>query len=263
MEFVTVRIVNWEKYQTKTKDIKRPWWFALSNTLVEDPAFYDFTAGQFKAWIYILSQASKQQKCAVQIFFKHAQIVSNISRLDMEKAIQNLVKIGACAIWSDSGHDLVGLQSAHYITLQNKTEQNNTQIAQPSMGEFEILYQEYPRKEGKSRGMAKLKSQIKTPEEFDLLRKAIQNYKAHCVSRGLDAQYIKQFSTFVSEWRDWSEVQESESYVANKPRLVKEIGPKPIKYPDYVPEYKEFPEISNDTQNLIENMKSKLGISKP
>lgn len=68
---MVIIIKNWEKYNGR-KDIKKPWWFKLSNTLLEDSQFYSMTGEEIKAWIYLLSQASKHQSGAVYLDEDHA-----------------------------------------------------------------------------------------------------------------------------------------------------------------------------------------------
>ena len=69
------------------------------------------------------------------------------------------------------------------------------------------IYQSYPRKEGKTKGIEKLLKDIETEAELSDLDLAVQNYSNSCI--GKDPKYIKMFSTFASEWRDWIEVQQS------------------------------------------------------
>lgn len=85
-------------------------------------------------------------------------------------------------------------------TVQYSTVHKEKTIAQT---EFERIYQKYPRKEGKSRGIAKAKSQIKTPEDLALLEKAIDRYRDHCVREGKEKQFVMHFSTFMASWRDY------------------------------------------------------------
>jgi uridine kinase len=62
-------------------------------------------------------------------------------------------------------------------------------------------YNSYPKKIGKSEGIKRLVRDVKNKGDVDLLNKAIANYSAHVA--GKEEQYIKQFSTFASSWRDW------------------------------------------------------------
>lgn len=82
-------------------------------------------------------------------------------------------------------------------------EKEKDRFLQFPKNKIEMIYKEYPRKEGKSAGMRRLKGQIKN--ETDLLNfgKAVSNYSAFCAREKRPREYIKQFSTFVGEWQDW------------------------------------------------------------
>lgn len=74
--------------------------------------------------------------------------------------------------------------------------------------DFESLYAKYPRKIGKTEGIARLKSMIKTDDDFKLISQAIDNYLNHIRRTGTDPQFIKHFTTFIGtlakqSWRDW------------------------------------------------------------
>lgn len=124
----TVTISNWEKFNPR-KDYKRPWWFALSNRLMEDSDFYSFNDGEFRAWIYILSQASQHLSGTVRIGFSHADRVCNVRPKNLKSAISKLKRIGAItidetAICTDgvqetnaTGQDITGHnRTGHYTT---------------------------------------------------------------------------------------------------------------------------------------------------
>jgi Helix-turn-helix domain len=65
-------------------------------------------------------------------------------------------------------------------------------------------YKTYPIKKGKTVGVKKLSKQIKSEEDLELLKKAIQNYALECKDK--EPQYIKHFSTFASCWQDFIEL---------------------------------------------------------
>lgn len=79
----------------------------------------------------------------------------------------------------------------------------NTLTASEISEGLESVYKTYPRKEGKTKGLAKLKTQIKTPEDLEHLKAAVKNYRAKLESSGTETEFIKHFSTWVGEWRDW------------------------------------------------------------
>jgi len=97
-------------------------------------------------------------------------------------------------------------------------------IAQPGLSVFDFasLYNKYPRKEGKSRGLKICKIQIKSEAEYDDLSLAIDNYVEYC-SKLKDSQYIKHFSTFMNEWRDWV-VKISSPIAKNNKMTTKELA---------------------------------------
>jgi len=77
------------------------------------------------------------------------------------------------------------------------------------IGDFDKAYQEYPKKMGKQKGLVKIKKEVKTREDFILFVKAIRNYDKYTIDSKTETQFIKHFSTFVTEWRDWIEAPEA------------------------------------------------------
>ncbi len=67
--------------------------------------------------------------------------------------------------------------------------------------EYETVYDDYPKKVGKSNGIEKLKKTCKTRLELAEFRAAMKLYVADCKVNDV---FLKQFDTFVnSPWRDW------------------------------------------------------------
>jgi hypothetical protein len=69
--------------------------------------------------------------------------------------------------------------------------------------DFIALYQKYPRKVGKTAGIKRCEAQIKTPEDYALLSQAIDSYVEYLKKEGTEPKFVKHFSTFMSEWRDF------------------------------------------------------------
>lgn len=90
-------------------------------------------------------------------------------------------------------------------TLSLSLNNNLNTIAQNKF-ELERFYELYPRKIGKKRGLAKLKTIVKDQETYDMVKLAIENYGKYCSNQKLEARYIKHFSTFVNSWEDWIEL---------------------------------------------------------
>lgn len=88
---------------------------------------------------------------------------------------------------------------------KRKEKENKEKNTKPLALEFdfETLYQKFPRKEGKTKGLISCRAQIKTQDDYDALNRAIDVYsKSPEVQRG----FVKYFSTFMNCWRDYLEV---------------------------------------------------------
>lgn len=84
--------------------------------------------------------------------------------------------------------------------------------------EIEEAFRGYPNRKGKTKGIERLASQIKTDAQMQDLKTAIQNYALECKDR--NPQYIKHFSTFANCWQDYLEVtpqkKQSSDWIAMK-----------------------------------------------
>jgi hypothetical protein len=69
--------------------------------------------------------------------------------------------------------------------------------------DLEGVYKLYPRREGKTDGLKRLKPQIKTRAQLAELERAVRNYAAQVSADATEPGYIKHFSTWTSTWRDW------------------------------------------------------------
>jgi hypothetical protein len=99
MESIEFEVINWEKFNPR-KDIKHPTWFAMSNRILEDPKFFGFSGEQFKAVIYLFSQASQKGSAKAVVFLDHAEQVCKIEPNCMLATIEALVarKVIVCAL---------------------------------------------------------------------------------------------------------------------------------------------------------------------
>lgn len=127
--------------------------------------------------------------------------------------------LNTCSRVSDES-TLVANRTEQNLTEQDLTEQNRREIHAHFVRtkfDFQALYFKYPRMIGKSRGLAKCSSQIKTELDYKLLEQAISNYKTHCIKENIDPKFIKHFSTFMSEWRDWCDPKTGATSLQTKP----------------------------------------------
>lgn len=89
-------------------------------------------------------------------------------------------------------------------TTKNINNIKNKRNIYNQVFDIEEIYNSYPKKQGKKIGIQKLNKIIKTQDEYDVILKAAKNYTQHCKVNKTDAQFIKQFSTWVNQecWND-------------------------------------------------------------
>lgn len=220
-ELTTIQILGWEKYNYR-KDIAAPSWFRLAHDLFDDPQFYHFTNNEICFWIYLLCEASKKSSGTVLLNFLHAERIGRCKRSTILSALKKLeqIQVVSVDVTSTLRERDVGDTSA-CSTLHNKTEQNITHVGK---FDFETLYKNYPRREGKTGGIKIAKREIKSPEDFEALSKAIDRYRK--VKSGSEPQYILLFSTFMGSWRDWLD-PDAGKVVVTKPQAQQVIQEKP------------------------------------
>lgn len=190
---------NFAKFNGR-KDYKRPWWFKLSNTMLEDPDLFDFTDAEIRAWIYLMSFASKVQNEEIDVNHEHAFRTSGVNRKALETAIEKLIARGVC---TESVRNPNGICTESVL----QTRLDKTRLDKNTNAHFEQcadeIYSLYPKKVGKKAGWVRLKSILKDEASSDQVKRAITNYKAKLARDKTEPKYIKQFDTFLSTWEDW------------------------------------------------------------
>ncbi len=88
----------------------------------------------------------------------------------------------------------------------------------------EIYKTKYPRHLGKSGGMAYLRNHCKTADKLDQLEIAIDNYVKFIQAEGTEKQFIKYFSTWAREWKDWLDPDHGKCSVNNKELDLSHLG---------------------------------------
>ncbi len=84
------------------------------------------------------------------------------------------------------------------------------------------VYAKYPRKAEDAVGLAKLRHEIRTPEDLKLFEKAVLAYEAKMTAEGREERFKLTFTKFMGIWR--SCLAEGYGTVANKPRTL-ELSP--------------------------------------
>jgi hypothetical protein len=119
---VKLKFKNWDKYNKRQKDIRRPFWFAMSNEIFLDPFYSDLTDQERQAFLWLLCEASRQNKYGeVDVAPKLFSQITGYKCSVLESVIDKLLKSGAAAGSRQNGGRITT------ATEQNRTEQDRTE----------------------------------------------------------------------------------------------------------------------------------------
>lgn len=202
---IEIELLNFNQYIVKTSGYNSLPWFSLSNDTLLHPDFFDITGEEFKAFIWIVSVATKVKSNVIRLSLDHACRTINIRKTDIFSALKKLEGKRTLILSRPSkGLDpaLIGPSKGLYERTNERTNvYDQTKVLIES--EFDLFYSRYPKKVGKQKGQRTFKAQIKTQNDLDQINTALENYIAHVKKSVTDVKYIKQFDTFMNSWRDW------------------------------------------------------------
>lgn len=93
---------------------------------------------------------------------------------------------------------------SHTHTQDNNTfVQSSLITTNKKLFNLETLYEKYPKKIGKKKGLERLTRKIKTQTDFDNCSLAIDRYAEYCKQNNTEKQFIKQFDTFATSYEDY------------------------------------------------------------
>jgi hypothetical protein len=101
---------------------------------------------------------------------------------------------------------------------KEKEKENREKIKTEVFQKLQEIYENYyPRKIGKTKGLEKLVKEVSL-EEVPNFNKAVFNYVAECKRQETPQNFIKHFSTFATEWKDWIEFNPPLEVVNQRPQ---------------------------------------------
>ncbi len=220
----TIEVLKWSEYNPRT-DSKKPSWFRVENSMATDATFFDLDCEQKWLWIVILSLVSQKNG---QTIVWNSSFIHNLTRISKKKQDDTI----------DIFEKFARLRVTRKVTSRDSpatNERTNERTNSIDRFDFEAIYKRYPRKQGKQDGLRKCKAQIKTKADYDALANALEKYIKHLRTQNTQPEYIKHFSTFMSSWRDWCDVdagkiilvttQRPEHVVVRPPENIERIAP--------------------------------------
>jgi hypothetical protein len=221
----TITITNWSDFNGR-KDVKEPTWFRVDNGLPQSEGIHGLDPDEKWLWVFLLCIASKKNTDSFTLNVSYIAHQSGVIEPRVISALEKLKKNGTIAIAeqictdaniSDRTRTDLALTDRQTDTTDKTDITDKQVIGLTTVFDFEVLYQKYPRKIGKSEGIKRCKAQIKTETDYQDLSLAIDRYSSYLRQQGTEAKHIKHFSSFMSVWRDWLD-PETGSSIAFQPK---------------------------------------------
>jgi hypothetical protein len=194
-----IEVINWEKYNRRTD--YHCSWFRLNDDIFNNPTFPELYGDEFKCFIFILCVTCQKQGKAWFFDENRVSKLSGCKKSAILSCVKKLEQFQIVRIRSDSG------PIPFETVLTNERTNEHNEHDQRTVFDFDSLYQQYPKKEGKTLGLKKCEKEIKTEESYSRLKQAIENYAKKCSLESTPKKYIKQFSSFMNCWGDYVEVE--------------------------------------------------------
>lgn len=206
MDYFEYSIPNWDKHNDRP-DRKNYTWFKFDNSYFRDKKVFKLDNLSKLLFVYLLCERSKTDKSEVFL-------IVDVVCADLREKKQNILK--AYDTLKSSDVITTSLCRHNDVMMSSPDKIRGDKIREEYIDQkLESLYFSlYPRKIGKTKGISKLLSSMKSDEDLALLEKSIKNYAEHVA--GKSPEYIKHFSTFASEWRDWVDAKKELSSEESK-----------------------------------------------
>lgn len=143
-EKIIIEFKQKEEHQ-KRKEYKHETWFALSNSVMENPDYCDLSPLEFKALIYLYCQCSKSKWKPATISYRHAEKLHDIKRDELDRVLAILLanqkvivhEPNRAAIGQPSGSDQAATDR---IDRENKQTEETEEVAPtPVKNDFKII----------------------------------------------------------------------------------------------------------------------------
>ncbi len=198
---IDITICNWEKYNPRN-DLKTMNWFRIENRLPEHPAYFKLSTNGKWFFIWLLCQCAKQMKPSIKLELKYCVHYSGVALKEIPQILQVLHE-----------HDLLryGNVTSTYEKRPNERDKRTNIYKQKDLNkEFELIWNEYPRKKGKQEAFKYFTREYKKRDIVYLneIKKSIKNYCEEIKHNGTEEKFIKHGSGFFNTlWKDYLQIE--------------------------------------------------------
>jgi len=124
MEEILLKIVGWEKYQSKSERARYKYWFRVNMDCGTSHGLFGLNAEQKWFYIQLLCECCRKDTDTISIKISRFVKLCEISESSIISAIKMLEENGTVSILSSDSQQTHNLLKQHNITEHNNTEQN-------------------------------------------------------------------------------------------------------------------------------------------
>ena len=178
-------------------------------------------------WFVLIELCGEQSSSELQETYKfHKRTLCHSLRINTRKLniylryLQDMCKISVTII--ENQYEIIFPNLSKYLgkyttkiepksTKKRKEKKRKENIVKSEKFDINLIYDAYPKKQGKVAGIKKLQSLIDNQYLYDKILQASKNYSTWCKKTKREKQYIKQFSTWVNQecWNDVLDLDET------------------------------------------------------
>lgn len=211
MKKIKYKINGFKKFNPRA-DLKSMPWLRLQNNFYDMEDLFDEDANTTWLYIFLLCQCAQKVSEEVELTEKY---LINKSKLNKNQFYSALNRLSDKLLITLETNGCDRIRSDSCLTNERTERTNNSRVREY---DIDLIYDAYPKKQGKKSGIEKLQKIITTQQLYDKILEASKNYKKHTDAESVDVKYIKQFSTWVNQecWNDVYHVSETLEQVEAK-----------------------------------------------
>lgn len=227
MESFKVDITDWAKFNPRS-DRGNFNWFRMQKDLFFNLCIKKGLDGKsVLLFVFLLCESCACNGATVSVRYEYVSSITGLSKTEIQACLLALTRLNQIALNGVEQGSSALEAALKRSSSMNGTERNGTDKTNEtkncstsssdsasnletkpaprgvSKSDLDEIYDQYPRKKGKHRGLDRLRIQIKTTVDLGDLRKALNAFKANLVAEGTEAKFIPYFSSWVGSWRDW------------------------------------------------------------
>jgi len=155
----------------------------------------------------------------------HRSVLNILEANEIDYPIQAPTKPlpSPCLMAKDKVKDI---KNKSIVSIKSNTLNNPTHIHRNSnsnsiyIGEFEILWEKYPKKLGKKESKIHFRATVKNQDDVNRIKQALYNYCHHASDK--EPKFIMNGSTWFNNWEDWVDYEPPDTPEEKKERIALE-----------------------------------------